>query len=58
MFDFPSKCVRCGTPLKKQIIGSNSFYYCRKCGSTSSVTSSVTSVNASAQSAVQEIAHT
>ncbi|MHC1754638.1 MAG: zinc finger domain-containing protein [Methanosarcina sp.] len=57
MFDFPSKCVRCGTTLKKQVIGSNNFYYCRKCGCTSSVTSSVTSVNASTQSAVQEIAN-
>jgi len=53
MFDFPSKCVRCGTPLKKQIIGSNNFYYCRKCGCTSSVAS----VSASTQAAVQETAN-
>ncbi|HII79902.1 MAG TPA: hypothetical protein HA261_05805 [Methanosarcina sp.] len=53
MFDQPSKCVRCDTPLKKQVIGSNNFYYCRKCGCTSSFTS----VSISAQSAVQGIAN-
>ncbi|WP_082088089.1 MULTISPECIES: zinc finger domain-containing protein [unclassified Methanosarcina] len=53
MFEFPSKCARCGTPLKKQVIGSNNFYYCRKCGCTSSVTS----ISATTQSAVQETAN-
>ncbi|WP_082089291.1 zinc finger domain-containing protein [Methanosarcina horonobensis] len=53
MFDLPSKCVRCGTPLKRQVIGSNSFYYCRKCGCTSSITS----FGASIESEVQGIAN-
>ncbi|MGB9927867.1 MAG: hypothetical protein ACPK85_05620 [Methanosarcina sp.] len=38
MFELPEECVRCGTELKKQTIGSNEFYYCRKCGCTSSIT--------------------
>lgn len=33
------ECVRCGALLKKQVIGSNEIYYCRKCGSTSSAVS-------------------
>jgi hypothetical protein len=51
MFDLPPKCARCGSPLKKQVIGSNNFYYCRKCGCTSSVAS----VSFSSQPAVQKI---
>ncbi|WP_164888433.1 hypothetical protein [Methanosarcina sp. MSH10X1] len=35
MFESTVECTRCGTPLKKQVIGSNIFYYCRKCGCTS-----------------------
>ncbi|NLO29357.1 MAG: hypothetical protein GX120_02305 [Methanosarcina mazei] len=53
MFELPSKCARCGTPLKKQVIGSNNFYYCRKCGCTLSVTSfSISSQSSSAQEIV------
>ena len=37
MFKFSLECARCGTLLKKQVLGSNEFYYCRKCGSISSV---------------------
>ncbi|HIH74016.1 MAG TPA: hypothetical protein HA306_01595 [Methanosarcina sp.] len=48
MFNLSSKCIRCGTPLKKQIMGSNSFYYCRKCGCTSSIIS----FSSSTQSAI------
>ncbi|MFZ2497896.1 MAG: hypothetical protein ACP5N0_07845 [Methanosarcina sp.] len=39
MSAFTTECTRCGTPLKKQVIGSNEFYYCRKCGCTSSAAS-------------------
>jgi hypothetical protein len=39
MLEFSTACIRCGTPLKKQIIGSNEFYYCKKCGSISSAAS-------------------
>ncbi|WP_410510033.1 hypothetical protein RSJ42_07910 [Methanosarcina hadiensis] len=51
MFNLPSKCVRCGTSLKRQIIGSNNFYYCRKCGCTSSTTAA----GVSSQPAVQRV---
>jgi hypothetical protein len=37
MFEASAECIRCGTPLKKQTIGSNEFYYGRRCGCTSSV---------------------
>ncbi len=40
MFEFPAKCSRCGTSLKKQVLGSNTFYYCRKCGCTTSASAS------------------
>lgn len=36
MFEFSLECTHCGTLLKKQILGSNEFYYCRRCGSISS----------------------
>lgn len=36
MFELSLECTRCGTLLKKQVLGSNEFYYCRKCGSISS----------------------
>jgi len=39
MLESSIKCIRCGTPLKMQVIGSNVFYYCRKCGCTSSAVS-------------------
>ncbi|HOW14392.1 hypothetical protein [Methanosarcina sp.] len=39
MPEFPGECIRCGTPIKKQVLGSNEFYYCRKCGCTSSIAS-------------------
>ncbi|WP_440955240.1 hypothetical protein ACSAZK_17200 [Methanosarcina sp. Mfa9] len=42
MLGFPAKCSRCGTSLKKQVLGSNTFYYCRKCGCTTSVSASST----------------
>ncbi|HII00242.1 TPA: hypothetical protein HA351_00855 [Methanosarcinaceae archaeon] len=42
MLEFPTKCSRCGTLLKKQVLGSNTFYYCRKCGCTTSVSASST----------------
>jgi hypothetical protein len=29
-------CIECKTQLKRQIMDSNVFYYCRKCGRTSS----------------------
>ncbi|HEY3361129.1 MAG TPA: hypothetical protein VGK06_04675 [Methanosarcina sp.] len=45
------ECIRCGTLLKKQVIGSNKFYYCRKCGCISSVIS----VSVPAQSANEQI---
>jgi len=51
MFDLPPKCSRCGSPLKKQVIGSNNIYYCRKCGCTTSVRS----VRVFTQLAAQEI---
>lgn len=51
MSEFPIECTRCGTPLKKQVIGSNEFYYCRKCGCTSSAAS----VSVPARSANQQV---
>jgi len=39
MFEFSLEFTRCGTLLKKQLPGSNKFYYCRKCRSISSVAS-------------------
>lgn len=33
------ECTLCGTLLKKQVIGSNEFFYCRQCGCISSATS-------------------
>ncbi|WP_141706369.1 MULTISPECIES: zinc finger domain-containing protein [Methanosarcina] len=53
MFESSAKCVRCGTPLKKQVIGSNVFYYCRKCGCTSSAIS----IRISSQSVTRPIIH-
>ncbi|WP_082091133.1 MULTISPECIES: zinc finger domain-containing protein [Methanosarcina] len=53
MFESSAKCVRCGTPLRKQVIGSNVFYYCKKCGCTSSAISASTS----SQSAIQPTSH-
>ena len=29
-------CIICQASLKRQVIGSNVFYYCRKCGCVSS----------------------
>ncbi|HOA69839.1 MAG: hypothetical protein ACHQXK_00375 [Methanosarcina thermophila] len=49
MFESSVECVRCGTPLKKQVIGSNVFYYCRKCGCTSSAAFASVSSHSTAQ---------
>ncbi|WP_440947179.1 hypothetical protein ACSAZL_02520 [Methanosarcina sp. T3] len=35
-FDVPTFCIECNSRLKRQVIGSNVFYYCRSCGRTSS----------------------
>ncbi|AKB82208.1 hypothetical protein MSBR3_1630 [Methanosarcina barkeri 3] len=51
MFEFSFECTRCCTLLKKQILGSNEFYYCRKCGSISSAAS----MKVPAQSTNQQI---
>jgi len=51
MFEFSLKCTRCGALLKKQVLGSNEFYYCRKCGSISSAAS----MRVPTQSANQQI---
>lgn len=32
----PKFCSECGTLLKRQVMGSNVFYYCRSCGRLSS----------------------
>lgn len=32
----PVFCSECGTRLKRQVMGSNVFYYCRSCGRLSS----------------------
>jgi len=39
MLEFPVECVLCGEHLKKQVIRSNVFYYCSRCGSISSIIS-------------------
>jgi len=31
-FDVPTFCIECKSRLKRQVIGSNVFYYCRSCG--------------------------
>ncbi|AKB38215.1 hypothetical protein MSSAC_3625 [Methanosarcina siciliae C2J] len=35
-FDVPTLCIECKTWLKRQVIGSNVFYYCKSCGCMSS----------------------
>lgn len=35
-FDAPTFCIECKAWLKRQVIGSNVFYYCRSCGRVSS----------------------
>lgn len=35
-FDAPTFCIECKSRLKRQVIGSNVFYYCRNCGRMSS----------------------
>ncbi|MCQ1537306.1 hypothetical protein FTO70_16830 [Methanosarcina sp. KYL-1] len=51
MLESLPKCIRCGTALKKQVLGSNTLYYCRKCGCTSSATA----INTSAVASVQQM---
>lgn len=51
MPEFSLECTRCGTLLKKQVIGSNKFYYCKKCGCISSASS----VSVPVQSVDQQI---
>jgi DNA-directed RNA polymerase subunit M/transcription elongation factor TFIIS len=51
MFELSLECTRCGALLKKQVIGSNKFYYCKKCGCISSSTA----VNVPVQSANEQI---
>ncbi|WP_082089230.1 hypothetical protein [Methanosarcina horonobensis] len=35
-FDIHKFCSACDTRLKRQVMGSNVFYYCRSCGRVSS----------------------
>lgn len=51
MVELTLKCTHCGTLLKKQVLGSNELYYCKKCGSISSAAF----VRVPAQSANQQI---
>lgn len=54
MPEFPGECIWCGTPLKKQVLGLNKFYYCRKCGCTlSTAPASVPALYADSQDNIE-----